>query len=112
MSANVFPFLAEFEVVDKRFPFSLITLNSSRSAGGSGTVAGNCLVRVRAQVMVRDDSTGGWVNIDFDSKYEIVMTERKVINDDILKDDIIGHSNCRSIKTLTVESCVLYEDLY
>ncbi|OQR73380.1 sprouty-related [Tropilaelaps mercedesae] len=35
--------------------------NESEGNGGNGNVAGNCLVRVRAQVMVRDDSTGGWV---------------------------------------------------
>ncbi|XP_022693480.1 sprouty-related, EVH1 domain-containing protein 2-like isoform X4 [Varroa jacobsoni] len=54
------------------------------NGSGSGNVSANCLVRVRAQVMVRDDSTGGWVPMGGGGLSQVSVRKRLTLihNDD------------------------------
>ena len=43
------------------------------------TFSGNSVVRVRAQVMMRDDSTGGWVPMGGGGLSNVSVRKRKIV---------------------------------
>lgn len=50
--------------------------------------SGNYLVRVRAQVMTRDDSTGGWVPMGGGGLSNVSVRKRGLSSDPTIPDDV------------------------
>ncbi|XP_067121299.1 sprouty-related, EVH1 domain-containing protein 2-like isoform X2 [Centruroides vittatus] len=70
---------------------------------------GNCLVRVRAQVMTRDDSTGGWVPMGGGGLSFVSVRKRQVPNDEDAKHEYLIYGKRITDQTVVL-SCTIKKD--